>query len=303
MKTAVILHGNLRTFFMPLREDGCVRTCDRIRSNIVVPNNADLFLATDTTDFYLNGVHYFDERQKDKIKDTSSTMFHDVVQFMDAGKAEDLIRAELNGFFKDIKALEFIPLIDMNTDPKFLLLTKAKADYELVERPDGRVAGSIPERIVNQYYKIQSAYKLLKKYETDNNVHYSLIFRGRFDNLCGHGLLNLLSYDYNQHDIFVPGAPNIPLINDWNAFGTRWSMNLALNLYDQLGSTLAKRLFQCDCKCGFSHFGEKVSCKCGGEMLYEEYTLSSEYHLYNLFKNNNIRYASSCYPMIPYRYR
>lgn len=297
MKIAVILHGNLRTFFMPLREDRS-RVCDRIYSNIYY-NNADLFLVTDTTDFYHDGIHYFDEAQRDRIKDTSSTMFYNKIDFVESKKAEEILDFELKKLFKDIKVLKILPWQDISTDPKFILLTNSD-----VLKRNNLIGGSIPERIVNQYLKIKIAYNLIKEYEVKNNISYDLIFRSRFDLLCDPTPISLSSYDYEKIDIFTPGIPDAPFIYDWCAFGTRHAMGLALNLYDRLGSTLSDRLYRCEClKCGFVHCGSKIECKCSAGMDYDEMTLSSEYHLYKLFKNNNIKYASSCYPMVPYRYR
>jgi len=297
LKTAVVLHGNLRTFFMPLREDRNLRICDLIYSNIIKHNNADVFLVTDTSDFYLNGIHYFDESMRDKIKDTNSTMFHDVINFIETNKARELLTIELNKF--DVKAIEIQSPVNITENPKFLLLSNAAA-------PDkyGRVAGSFSDRIVNQYYKIKSAYDLLQKYEQVNSIQYDLIFKVRLDALCNQAPLDIRSFDFNRYDVFVPGVLNAPIVYDWSAFGVRKAMDLILNLYNQLGFTLSERLYRCECKkCKKVYCGPKTKCKCNTEMEYEEMTLSSEYHLFKLFKDNNIKYASSNYPMAPYRYR
>lgn len=300
MKIAIILHGNLRTFFMPLREDSGIRICDRIYTNIVKHNHADLFLVTDTTDFYYNGIHYLDSSQKDEVRNPTSTMFHTNVDFIDSKVAEELLVIELNEFFKEIKALEIQPLTDLSQDPKFILLSTADA----LRRPDGRVAGSIPERIVAQYKKIKSGYALLQEYERKNNFSYDLIFRARFDGFCGPDPIDLSSFNYEKSDVFISGMPDAPIIYDWSAFGTRQAMGLALNLYDHLGFTLVERLYRCEClRCGLVRCGVKMICGCNAGMDYDEMTLSSEHHLYKLFNDNKIRYSYSGCPMVPYRYR
>jgi hypothetical protein len=270
-------------------------------SNVITPNIPDLFIVTDTTDFYHNGVHYFDEVQRSHIKDTSSTMFHNVVEFMNSDKARTLLSSELGSFFGDrLKGIIIQDPIDVAVDPKFILLSNfASNDSAPKSRTIQRKAA-----LVQQYRKIKMAYGLLLDYERQNSIHYDLILRSRFDNMHGGCPLNVTSFNYVASDVFVPGFVDGLLVYDWCAFGTRQAMDIALSMYDQLGFTAANRLYRCECKnCGFLYCGERVDCACNGEMEYEEMTFSSEYHLYRLFKDNNVRYAASGHQMSPYRYR
>ena len=309
MRISVILHGNLRTFFMPLRENPHLRVCDLIRSNIVEHNMADVFLVTDTTDFYYEGTQYFNDKNEvvdmyesmPNVKDTfenvddfvsKSSMFYSSIGFMPEHEAMRLLSTEIDKFFKGaVKSIEVRNVVDVRVDPKFVLLSQHA------------LAGCSPARIVNQYRKIKTAYNLMQQYES-KNFCYDVVFRGRFDNAADQKRpLKICSYNFQAYDIFVPGiAP--PFIYDWSAFGNRRAMGLVLCLYDQLGSTISDRIFRCECqKCHTVSCGQKSECKCGGEMKYSEYTLSSEYHLYKMLMDNKMKASPSCYPMSPYRYR
>jgi hypothetical protein len=53
MKTAVLLHGNMRTFLMPIREASEIRVCDTLVNNIINKKDVDVFVSTDTSDFFI----------------------------------------------------------------------------------------------------------------------------------------------------------------------------------------------------------------------------------------------------------
>lgn len=287
---------------MPLRDAiRGERVCDLFYSSVIEPNNADLFVVTDTTDFYYDGVHYFDESRRGQLGDTSSTMFHDVIDFMDREKARGLITAELSSFFRGrAKVIKVQDPVDVSTDQKFVMLSNLASNDSA---PRARTT-KLKAALVGQYIKIKLAHDLLMEHERLNAVRYDLVFRSRFDNMHGYLPMNLLSFDYGAYDVFVPGFVDDLLVYDWCAFGTRRAMDPALSLYDKLGFTADNRLYRCECKnCGFLRCGDRIECLCKGRMEYEEMTFSSEYHLYRLFKDNNIRYAAAGYPMSPYRYR
>ncbi len=275
LKTAVILHGNLRTFLMPLRENPSIRVCDVFYENVLKPNNSDLFIVTDITDFYCNRIYE---------------------------SAKETITSELKGFLGDsIKEISVLDPIDVTTDQKYIIL-KHSPDI-IPERIPDRVKGSVPANIVNQYLKIKFAYDLLKKYEQANSVHYDIIFRGRFDNYYEHRPLNFTSFDFNTNDIFTPGpGAEHRIVYDWAALGSRKAMDLALNLYDQLGNTLSNRFYICR-HCGIDYCGELdlKKCNCNDTNNYIDSSLASEYHLYRLFKDNNLKYAMG-FNCLPYRY-
>lgn len=294
---AIILHGNLRTFFMPLREDRSTCVCDVFYENIIKPNNADIFISTDTSDFYYEGIQYFDETQKKYIKICNNSMFYKAIDFMEHNRAKKLLTDKLNSMF-DIKCIDIKPYFDISSDSKFIALSNSKS--YIPEKYANRNKGCIPERIVNQYLKINSAYDMLKTYESKNRV-YDIVFRGRFDNLYERKKIDLSSFDYASYDIFTPGpGPENRIIYDWAAFGRRQYMGIPLSLYEKLGFTLNNRTYVCH-RCGMSTSIDTDNCNCGNKNNYEDISLSSEYHLYRLFKDHNIRYTMGL-NCLPYRY-
>lgn len=294
MKIAIVLHGNLRTFFMPIREAAGRRICDLIQSNIVEHNNADVFIVTDTTDFFYDGVQYFNDARRGQIKNKEADIaYHDVIDFMDSSSARALLQEKLSHFFRDrIKAMEIQDVLDVSLDPKFIILSENKDP------------GCFPDRLVNQNLKIKRGGELLREHEGNTGVRYDIIFRGRLDSLYGEAPLDIAGYDYHNYDIFVPGFVENLFVYDWAAFGNRKAMDIALNLYDKLGYTMDTPLFRCEClTCKAVHCGAKRQCKCNGEMGYSDMTCAIEYHLLRLFHDNGIRYSPAQYPMAPYRYR
>lgn len=277
MRIAAVLHGNLRTFFMPLRENVHLRICDLLYSNVIEHNSIDVFLVTDTDDFFYNGIQYFDETQRtDKTLgfgrelEVVSSMFYDDIDFMKNSDSARLLSSELSSFFgSHLKGMRVDVLNAIEGDPKLSIFNGDKS------------GGCMPERLVRQYLKIKAGYELLVEYERANGIHYDIIFRGRLDNKYGEEPLDILSYNYVEHDLFCPGIINSDLVYDWCAFGKRWAMDHCLNLYDRLGFTLDNRVSHGD-----------------GEI-----TASSEHHLSRLFKEMSIKCASSKYQMAPYRYR
>lgn len=95
MKTAIIIAGNLRTFMMPTREDSNIRICDLFVENILNNNNLDIFVYTDTNDFYHNGVQYYSNNNKIEILNNDSFRIYNKIDFIENNKAKDIIEKEL----------------------------------------------------------------------------------------------------------------------------------------------------------------------------------------------------------------
>lgn len=76
-------------------------------------------------------------------------------------------------------------------------------------------------------------------------------------------------------------------------------MDFCLRLYDYLGSFLSdgKILFCNNCR----YYGNN-NCNCAKSQMYE-ITFGPEYHLFKLFKDNNVRISNSGYSACPYRYQ
>lgn len=289
MKTAIILHGNLRTFFMPLRESAG-RLCDSFMKNIVIPNNADVFIFTDTNDFYHNGVQYYaTDRRIEILNDNAYRLYHKV-DFISNDQARHIINEEINALGPNIKAINVEDPFDATTDPKFKILN------------DANVKGSSPELLIHQFRKLKLCYEMIKTYEQENNFKYELLVKWRPDiSAPNYGELKFHEYDYVNNDIYVAGNHS-PIIYDWHAFGRPRPMDYCLSLYDRLGNYLHEGLvFICD-KCRY--YGEHNVCQMCGKIDYmSEITLAPEYHLFRIYKENNIKIRNSGYDAYPYRYK
>lgn len=288
MRTAIILFGNLRTWLMPTKEDPSQRLCDFFYKNIIANNNVDVFVYTDTNNFYYNDVQYFSTNKKIEISNNNIYNLHDKVDFIDNELARKIIVEEMKVLGNNVKSILVEDLFDATSDCKYKLLY------------DANVVGNNPELIIHQFRKLKLAYELLKKYERDNNIIYDVIAKWRFD-LTAFEKLNFNNYDYKNTDIYVPGDYS-PIIYDWHAFGNRRSMDLYLSIYDILGSFLHEgRVYWCsNCR----YYGQIKSCHCSTDEKISEITMSSEYHLFKTLNQNNIRIKNSGYlGGIPYRYK
>lgn len=297
MRTAIIIHGNLRTFFMPIRGHHA-RICDVFKSNVVDPNSPDLFLVTDTTDFFFGGAQYFASDREIETVNNDSFRLHDRIEFTTNDVAKDLLDRELRTFFgSTIKHLQINVPYDHSQDDKFKLLKESNA------------GGYNPALMVQQYRKIKLGYTALLDHEKSTGIKYDVIMKTRFDNLFPiNQNLHFGNYDFQRFDVYIPSERG-PIIHDWFGFGNRKAMDLYLSLYDRLGFTLAEPYFFCECpRChnivyhGPKRNGEKCD-SCNVEAGYGEITLASEYNLYRTFKDHGIRVGNSGYPACPFRYK
>jgi hypothetical protein len=96
MKIGIVLHGNLRTFLMPFRENPGLRICDQFVNDIVRPNNADVFAFTDTKDFFYDGVQYHSAAtRRIELQNGNAFRLYDKVDFIDPEKARGIIDAQV----------------------------------------------------------------------------------------------------------------------------------------------------------------------------------------------------------------
>ena len=301
MKTAIILHGNLRTFFMPTRENLNLRICDILLQNIIIPNNCDVFVSTDTNDFYYNGWQYFQSKQIDIVNNDPFRLYHKV-GFVPPSEGKKLIEQELRNFFGDrLKGIIINDTEeDLTQDPKCQLLRNSGAP------------GASPVMITGQYKKLLSCYKLVEEYEEKTGIKYDLFVKSRFDTAYQpNHKLNLSSFNFTNVDVYAPTVKP-PLIHDFFAFGNRAGMIPYLKLYEELGCTLPDHMYMLECRRDgeINYFGNdsgfRVACRqchksdmlCMGDV-----TIASEHHIYHLFKRLGIKYAVVPYHCYIYRYR
>lgn len=284
MKIAIVLCGNLRTFLMPTREEPNLRLCDKFLKDIVQKNNADIFVLTDTNDFYYNNVQYFPDNRRIEILNNYTYRLHNKIDFIDHLSAQNLIIDQLEIFGDNLKFLHIEEPYDASQDE----LVKNLKIHD--------IKGNNPVMLVQQLRKIKLTYELLKRYEKEQEFKYDFILKWRFDNSVN-GELDLMSYDYINNDIYVPGVHS-PVIYDWFAFGKRNSMDVYLSLYDKIGTFIPDgRMYICS-KCSYS--GDNSHMCPNGELY--EITLSMEYHLFKAFQQDKIKICNARYASCPYRY-
>lgn len=284
---------------MPLRDDLSSRPCDRFMRDLVLPNQADVFIYTDTSDFYYNGVQYYPATRRVEILNNNSFRLHDKIDFIETEKARGIIEAQIRTIVGgNLKSLVVESPYDPAIDPKFKQLH------------DANVAGSSPNLLIHQWRKLKLAYALMLDFERSTNSTYETTMKWRFDMHSPGSPLVIKSYNYGNTDVYIAGGET-PIVYDWYAFGKRRGVEVFMNLYDRLGSMLHEgRVYMAECsRCHIrSHWGAKDDrpcrvCKKTDTLGYCEITLAPEYHLFRLFRDAGIRVSPSGYAASPYRYK
>lgn len=286
MRVAIVISGNLRTFFMPTREDLSSRLSDVFLRNIVAQNNADVFAFASTNDFFFEGIQHFTTDNKIEVSNNDTNRLLENIKFISGMEAKELITEQLISLLgNNLKALEIEKSFDVSTDPRLSL-------------KGIKTTGNNLSFAIQQVRRLNLAYNLLQKYENDNNIKYDVILKWRFDNSIN-GPLYIDKHNFEQTDIYVPGIHS-PIIYDWFAYGTRAAMDHCLSLYDFFGTELCNgRIFICS-KC--KHYGgDDHSCQADSQLY--DISLSVEHHLFRVFADKNIRLSNSAYSSSPYRYK
>lgn len=308
MKIALAIHGNLRTFLMPLRENPSLRLCDIFLQNIIIPNlsNIDIFISTDCNDFYYDDFQYFCDDKKIEITNGNSFRLYPKIKFDSKKNCKDIIYKELNKILPNIKNISINDPENFENDEKTIILKKA------IEK--GR-RGAVPTQIVSQYKKLKTLYNDIENYENKFNVKYDAILKIRFDLLYPHhNPLILNSLDIDEKTIYVPGCQG-NLVYDWLAYGKKEILKKYFNLYDNLGFTLeypcwlVENCFQCgktgiygDMPCNTGWTDKCPNCKNSGNIWAADITISSEYHIFKLYDLMNVKIKNINYMPLVYRY-
>lgn len=299
MRIAIALTGNLRTFFMPTREDVKTKVCDVFMRQIVSPNKADVFVSTDSVAFYLNGAEHFSSSFVD-IYNGEKHRLHDNPVLTPHPEGRGMILEELRKVVgPNLAGARVGEVHDATSDPKYQVLDSFQS------------SGSHPVMLIQQYRKLKIAHEMILTHERENG-RYDIVIKCRPDNMYPNASpLRMTSYDFSDTDAYGPGMRGAAFIHDWYAFGKRDAMMKYLALYDRLGDVLLPGKFylsQCEA-CGHAWdrpHPVKVPCdKCGraDRVISTEETMASERHVYCLFQREGIRYRTAPYPVYVYRYR
>lgn len=303
MKIAIAIHGNLRTFLMPLRENPSIRVCDIALRNVILPNLGDVFIMTDSNDFYFNNRQYFSEDKQIEITNSDSFRLYKNIAFEMPEICEDIIQTELYKIIPNIKKLKIERYYDC---------TKDKAYKKLLE---SNFRGSSPSTLIGHYRKLKLCNDMITEYENKHNFKYDAILKIRFDNLYPHNSeLKITNFNLDNNNVYGPGH-HAKLFYDWFAFGSKAVMNHYLNLYDNLGFTINYPSCLLECNfCGKNSIDGIIDkanqgwrdechlCKSKGKVWVADVTLSPEYHLYKTFELNNIKINGCGYSSYVYRY-
>lgn len=308
MKTALCIHGNLRSFLMPLRNDPSSRVCDRIVRNIAEPNDTDIFAVADTSDFFYDGSQYFPESRRIEIVNCDTFRICDSVKFQNHETSKEIINFKLKLLFGNkLKGSIVEPPADLSGEPKLALLNQYKKD-----------GGSAPTMMVGQFRKIKMCHDLMEAQEKETGS-YDKVIRCRFDLYCD-SPMKVSSYDFGSADVYTPGIKG-PLVHDWYAIGQRWAVGRLMCLYDNLGFTMKDGpMLVCECsRCGriikdghaesleaFRAANQGMRCPhCGNtdKFWFGDITLAAEHHTFRTMSDAGIRFKDARWSGYPYRYK
>lgn len=322
MKIAILFHGNLRTFLMPLRENPSMRLCDHSLPRILYPNlkECDVFVATDCNDFFYDGCQYYSDDKRIEIHNNDAFRLFSKIKIESNDKCRSIIENELRKVIPNIKALSIENPFDIRKHERY---------RDIYEKCD-KYKGAQTELLLAQYRKIHQAYELMKEQERKQGFEYDLVFRVRFDNVypVNHPLI-LSNYDYTNKVVYVPGA-EAGMVYDWFAFGKRENMKPLLELYENLGFTSKMPHWIAECweYCGkkgvdgeledsidpllidkgtkkgklpFCPICKRNSSNVGG-VYFADITMSSEYHVHCTLNIHGIAPVAAGYYPIVYRY-
>lgn len=282
MKIALALNGNLRTFFMPLRENPNLRVCDFFIKNIIEPNqDCDIFICCGLTDFFMDGKVFYINNTIETINNNGFRVYNNI-EFIDKEIAKIMISKKLNETFKNIKSLIFAE-DNYQKHPNYLKMKNCG------------FFGVSTELLINQHNKIL----ILKESIEKSNIKYDYIIRSRFDFILN--IKPLSNYNIQKNNVYCNGFEgDRDLIYDWYAFGDSETILKCMDLYNQLDFINPLYVLRCN-NCGIKFIKEKNSCIHG--ITPGDVTLSSETQLARLLKNNNFLATNSHINGFLYRYK
>lgn len=315
MKIAIVIHGNVRTFFMPLREASNIRVCDLALDRVILPNitqSTDVFIATDCNDFYYDGFQYFNQDKVIEINNADPFRLYPKIKFETNEKCREILETQLRNTIPNIKEILVENPYDCRQDSNYESLVNLNTQRGF--------DGATPSLLIGQYRKLNILYEMICRHESISQSKYDVIIKIRFDNLYPQpNRMFISNYDINDTVIYVPDS-KAKFVYDWMAFGSRKTMEPYLTLYKKLGFTAnyPSWLLEHCSRCGIlgndgilkddkPRTGWRDVCPiCGtrGKIWVADVTLSSEHHLFKTYELLNIKVLPirSVYPLV-YRYQ
>tara|TARA_Y100000589_G_scaffold230391_1_gene217779 strand:+ start:1703 stop:2707 length:1005 start_codon:yes stop_codon:yes gene_type:complete len=267
MKTAIVVHGNLRTFLMPTRENPNETVCDNFIRNVVQCNpNADIFMVTDCNDFYYDGSVYWCEGSDIAILNNNAFRLYHDMKIESKERCREIIETELRQRIPNLRGLLVEDPYDCAKDAKYKPLQELKFE------------GAAIPMLIGQYRKLHTLYKMISEYEEENDFKYETIIKTRYDNYFHAPLVS--NSDHNT--ITTPGYKGDLFSYDWYGMGSRDVMEPFLRMYENLGFTVDYPVWLEECGGVTIHGGvfqkkdfEGINDGCHRADI----TMSSEYHL------------------------
>ena len=283
MKSAVTLNGNIRTFFMPTRENPSMRLCDFFKINIVDQiKDCDIYICCDITDFYMNDAVY---HVGDTIETTNDNGFrvYPNIKFVTPEIAKDMISSKFKSVFHNIKSIEFTEKNMHETHKNFLKMKNSEH------------SGIASERLVNQHNKIF----ILKQQIETSGINYDFIFRSRLDHLFLSPLI-LSSYNFEKNIVYTPGFEgDRDLCYDWYIFGEANTVLSCMDLFNELDCDKKLYVIRSNC-CPLKFIKDNNSCIHGTKP--SDVTIASEVQLARMCREKGIIIHHSRMQGFVYRY-
>lgn len=234
-KIALLLSGNIRTFFMD--DFKIAKNYSELTNN----NDIDIFIYTDNNDFNYNNTQYFSEHNKNKtlgIPADINRRHHNLQQFINYNDSAKIISETLTCILG--KNLKKTHIEDFDSEQINIIYDKNNINHVTFMTNNYSSSGR-KTALMCQYYKLYKCYNLLVDYEKENNISYDIIIRSRFDGI----LTNINKYNIRSFDltdkIYCEGY-NV-FMNDWWALGNRYIMEIYCNYYNNISSNMTNKTF------------------------------------------------------------
>lgn len=239
-KIALILTGNLRTFFY---------NNNHIANNyldLINNQNIDVFMFTDNNDFYYDDCQYFSQNNKKKemgIESNIEKRFYKNINFISYDEAKKIIKTNLFKLFGDkLKKLH----IDNFNPNKIDEIYDKNNKYHNTFMNNQYSNINRKKALIGQQYKNFNCYNLMKDYEKENNIEYDIIIKSRFDTyLTNINKLDIKNLDYNKK---LYCYKHQYWIGDVWAIGNRFIMDKYLNYYNVISCNIYNNIYSLDGK-------------------------------------------------------
>lgn len=237
-KIALILTGNLRTFFY---------NNNHIANKyleLVNSQDIDIFMYTDNNDFYYNDCQYFSQNNKKKVMGIESNIekrFYKNIDFISYDEAKKIIKTNLFKLFGD--KLKKLYIDNFNPNQIDLIYDKNNQYHNtFMSNPYSNI--NRKKALIGQQYKNFKCYSLMKDYEKESKVEYDIIIKSRFDTYLTN--INKLDIKNLNYDKKLYCYKHRYWIGDVWAIGNRFIMDKYCNYYNVISCNIYDNVYSLD---------------------------------------------------------